>query len=252
MTEKDVLLKKRLADLAAQSYRNNIYTFTGFLGEAEAAVYYQMEKELSYAGTAVFGGRENALRNMIRFGSPDAFGYIEEFPIRCIRIEPLQQKFADDLSHRDFLGAVMNLGIERSETGDIVCKDNMAYLFANEKMVPYICENLDKVKHTNVRCIRTDVLPKEAGVHTESVMVQVSSERVDAVAAKVFRLSRSEILGCFASGKVFVNGQACENNSRYLKESDTVSVRGYGKFRYVGTKSLSKKGKRNAAAEKYV
>lgn len=246
------MLKKRLAELAAQSHRNNIYTFTGFLGEAELAVYYQMEKELSYAGAAVFGGRPEASRNMIRFGAEEEFGYAEEFPICCIRIEPLLQKFADVFSHRDFLGAVMNLGTRRSEVGDIVIQDNTAYLFASEKMAPYICENLDKVKHTNVRCILTKELPREAKVRTESMMVQVSSERVDAVAAKVFRLSRNEILNQFSAKKVFVNGQLCENNSRYLKEADTVSVRGYGKFRYAGAQALSKKGKINAIAEKYV
>lgn len=252
MTEPDILLKKRLAELAAQSHRNNIYTFTGFLGEAELAVYYQMEKELSYAGVTVFGGRAEASRNIIRFGREEDFGYVEDFPIRCILIEPLLQKFADIFSHRDFLGAVMNLGIERSEVGDIVIQNNKAYLFATEKMAPYICENLDKVKHTNVKCVITEELPKEAEVRTESMALQVSSERVDAVAAKAFRLSRSEILNHFSAGKVFVNGQICENNSRNLKAADTVSVRGFGKFRYAGAKSLSKKGKLNIIVEKFV
>lgn len=252
MTEQDELLKKRFAELAAQSHGTNSYTFTGFLGEAESAVYYQMERELAYAGVTVFGGRAEASRNMIRFGSQEEFGYVEEFPIRCICIEPLHQKFADALSHRDFLGAVMNLGIERSEVGDIVVQDKKAYLFASEKMTPYICENLDKVKHTNVRCLVTEELPREAQVHTESMVLQVSSERVDAVASKVFRLSRSEILDYFRTRKVFVNGRLCENNSYYLKEADTVSVRGYGKFRFSGVLSLSRKGKQNVLIEKYV
>lgn len=146
----------------------------------------------------------------------------------------------------------MNLGIERSEVGDIVVQDKKAYLFASEKMAPYICENLDKVKHTYVRCLVTEELPREAQVHTENMVLQVSSERVDAVASKVFRLSRSEILDYFRTRKVFVNGRLCENNSYYLKEADTVSVRGYGKFRFSGVLSLSRKGKQNVLIEKYV
>lgn len=252
MTEQDELLKKRWKELAENSYRNNSYLFTGFLGESELSLFYTVEKELMYAGVKTFGGRENAVRNMVRFGSFEEFGYEEEFPICCIRIEPLQQKFADTFSHRDFLGAVMNLGLERSEIGDIVVQNNMAFLFASQRMTPVIVEQLDKVKHTHVKCTVTQELPQEAKVRMERMTLQVSSVRTDAVAAKVFRLSRNEMLTHFSSKKVFVNGRLCENNSYNLKEEDVVSVRGFGKFRYAGAVSLSKKGKTNIIVEKYI
>ena len=74
---------------------------------------YEIKKEISYVPFDVFGGTENCERLMIRFGSEELFGYEEPFPICCLLAEPLIEKFADNFTHRDFLGAIMNLGIER-------------------------------------------------------------------------------------------------------------------------------------------
>ena len=74
-TEKEIIqLQRRLKDLADKSFRQNIYTFSGFLGLAELEVYYRMEKELFFSHPALFGGDERAERKMVRFGSPKDFG----------------------------------------------------------------------------------------------------------------------------------------------------------------------------------
>jgi RNA-binding protein YlmH len=101
----------RLTELADRSYRTGIFTFTDFLSMAELAAYYEQEGELQYASPSLFGGCEQAERQMIRFGGPEEIGYDQPFPISALAIRPLQAKFADDLTHRDFLGALMNLGI---------------------------------------------------------------------------------------------------------------------------------------------
>ena len=82
-------LKKRLAELAEKSYRNNQYVFTNFLNMAEMNAFYEMRKEISYIPYTEFGGTENCERVMLRFGSEELFGYVEEFPICCIQAEPL-------------------------------------------------------------------------------------------------------------------------------------------------------------------
>lgn len=77
---------------------------------------------MKFAGITLYGGREEAERKILRFGSEAELGYEQPFPICCIRIRPLSAKFADKLSHRDYLGALMNLGIERS-TMAIFCRE---------------------------------------------------------------------------------------------------------------------------------
>lgn len=243
-TEKELRqLQKRLAELADKSGRQNLYTFTGFLGMAEQDVFHRMERELSYAHPVLSGGSAQAERVVARFGNPEEMGYEEDFPISLLKIEPLQQKYADELGHRDFLGALMNLGIERSTLGDIFLKENCGYLFCLNTIAGFIVEELRKVRHTDVRCSFADaseVLERQEKVRRS---LTVSSERADAVIAALYHLSRTQSAELFRTGKVFVNGKMCENNSCYLKREDAVSVRGKGKFYYDGADRETKKGK---------
>lgn len=244
-------LQNHLRDLADRSFKQDVFTFTGFLSLAELGAYYQLERELSYASPKLFGGHENAERMMIRFGNEEALGYSVDFPICCVHIRPLMEKFADDLSHRDFLGALMNLGIERNVLGDIKAGDKQAYLFCQDTMAEYICDNLSKVRHTNVKCsVITDIseLPVEK---PELVVVQVASERADALVSKVCNLSRSDSLDLFREGKVFINGRICENNSKGLRAGDVVNARGYGKFKIISEPVLTRKGKLTLNLEAY-
>lgn len=236
-------LKNRFRDLADKSFQQNIFTFTGFLGLSEQDIFWQMESQLRFAGCVLDGGVEGADRVMVRFGKPEELGYDVPFPIRCVHIRPVAVKFADKLSHRDFLGALMNLGIERSTIGDIKVGDKEAYLFCQETIAEYICANLEQIKHTHVKCELVEHMEEVPQEEPEHLTVQVSSARVDAVISKVYNKSRSDCLELFRTGKVFIDGRLCENNSRQLKVGETVNARGYGKFIFDGEPRETKKGK---------
>ena len=107
--EEDQILRKHFTDLARKADQSHIATFTGFLSLPEQSVFYSMD--FSYVPYCVFGGQEGCERAVIRFGEE------WEFPICCIKMAPLMNKFADALTHRDFLGALMNLGIEQRSLG---------------------------------------------------------------------------------------------------------------------------------------
>lgn len=248
-SEKEIQqLKNRFRELADKSYAQNIYTFSGFLGLGEQDAFWQLERELSYVPFCLWGGAEQTDRKVLRFGSPEEYGYEEPYPIVCIHIRPLSEKFSDDFSHRDFLGALMNLGIDRSTLGDIRVGLREGYLFCLDSIAEYICTSLDQVKHTRVTCkiVREmKELPEDIPLKTD---VLVSSQRIDAVSSKVYCQSRSDMLELFRSRKVYVNGRLCENNSRLLKAGDVVNVRGFGKFSYAGPKYETKKGKLSVQA----
>ena len=105
----DNIFLNHLKDLSKKSEQNYRYTFSHFLSLDEQSILRANEKEL-YKHT-LFGGCEKCERVVARFGSPDDFGYEEDFPIVCLKAEPVLKKFADELTHRDFLGAIMNLQI---------------------------------------------------------------------------------------------------------------------------------------------
>lgn len=79
-----------------------------------------------------------------------------KYPIKCLKAEPLAAKFSEDLTHRDFLGAVLNLGIERAVIGDILVQKHTAWIFCHEKIADYIIENLTRVRHTTMKLSMVD------------------------------------------------------------------------------------------------
>lgn len=250
--QEEELLKRRLQDLADRAYEHNQYTFSDFLNVMELSVLASCEKNFSYIPYTLFGGYEGSERQIARFGSEEQLGYEMPFPVQCILAEPLIKKFADQFSHRDFLGALMNLGIERSMIGDIVVHEQSAYLFCLERMAPYILDNLDKVKHTHMKCRLVEELPPEVFHAFEELQVIVASERVDGILAKLLRMSRSQVLQLFQEKKIFVNSRLCENNNLLLKKNDVISVRGYGKMIYQGIQYQTKKNKLNVQVERYL
>jgi len=233
--------KNRFIDLSRMSYERGTYTFTDFLTLAEQSDLHECIKQL-YCPFEVYGGYKGAERTMVRFGSASELGYEVDYPISCIRISPLQKKFAENLSHRDYLGSLMNLGIERPKLGDIIIKDENAYVWADETLAPVICSELTRIRHTSVMStIISDVGEIPQIELTESV-VQVKSERIDAVIAKAYNLSRSQSAELFLQKKIFTDGRLMENESHTLKPGTIVSVRGYGRFIYDGVTGTSKKG----------
>lgn len=242
-------LQRRLAELAEQSYQNNAYYFTDFLSEGDAALVYSVAGEMDFT---LWGGAEGCQRVMIRFGNPEDFGYEIPFPIQLLKIEPLIKKFSDELTHRDFLGALMNLGIERDTIGDIVVKDRIGYVFVVERIGDYIRENLGQVKHTHVKCQVLEEMPEEVRPQLEPVELVVSSIRMDSIISKLYRLSRNQSLDLFRRKLVLVNGRVFENNSGNPKDGDVVAVRGHGKFVFRGVQRDTRKGKQSILVERYV
>lgn len=252
MNREDELLLKRIDELAAKCYGSSRFIFTDFLSPSEISLILDNEKNINYVEHIFFGGTKQCERQMLRFGSADMLGYEEEFPISCVVAEPVAKKFADELGHRDILGAVMNLGIDRSIIGDIFVRDKTGYIFCADRIAEYIAENLNKIKHTNVKCriekgdieaIQPEIKPME---------IVVSSERIDAIVSKVCGMSRSQGIESFREKKIFVNGRVMENNSYVLKENDIVSVRGFGKFIFGGLIKETKKGRIRVKVEKYM
>lgn len=211
-----------------------------------------MSVNWSYVDFELYGGAQICERQMLKFGSEEMFGYDEEFPISCVIAEPLLKKFADDLGHRDFLGAIMNLGIDRSTIGDIFVKDKTAYIFCVDRIAAYIAENLDKVRHTNVKCSIEKGTIEAVVPEKKPVSVIVSSERIDGIIAKVYNMSRSQSVEHFREKKVMVNGRVMENNSYIMKKDDVISVRGYGKFVFCGIENETRKGRLKVQILQYV
>ena len=244
--------KKRLTEWAERSWSQGVYCFSHFLDLAGRSDFLSAVSSLPPVPWTLFGGAEGCERQMLRFGSAELCGYDAPFPIVCLRITPASEKFAEPLTHRDYLGALMALGIQRELMGDIAVRKEAAYLFCEEKIAPYIAEHFIQARRTFLRCERTEGPPDGPLFETRRVTVQLSSQRVDALIAHVLRLSRSEAQALFPAGRVFVSGRLCDRPGYTPKTGDVISVRGFGRMRYAGLESVSKKGKENTAVDLFV
>lgn len=226
-------------------YERNIPAFSDFLGLAEISDFYLFLKDYPNLPYELFGGAPECERKILKIGNAETLGYDLPFPIKLIEISPKNSRFADELTHRDFLGALMNLGIERDTLGDILIRDNKAFLFCEENMAPFILSNLSRVRHTTVVCKAVEELPPIPATEYEEKLVQVASMRLDLVISKAYNLSRTASSELFRTGRIFVDGRLCENSSHELKSGQLVSVRGFGRLEIKEIKGLSRKGKTN-------
>jgi len=239
---------KHLNELCIRAAGRSFPLFSRFLNLAE-----QKDAEIAArkAGAAylLWGGNEDCERKMLGVCSDEA-PEKDEFPLECMKISAKSAKFSSPLQHRDVLGSLMGLGFERELIGDIVLREDAAYVFCTDKMALFICENLQKIGNTAVRCALSS--PPEGPLRTyREVRIQVASSRVDAIVAHLYRLSRSDAQTLFRQGRIMVDDAVCERTDYALREGQVLSVRGFGRSRYKGVESLSKKGKSNVVMEVY-
>ena len=240
MSQEQQLFMKRIRQLEEASWQESRYVFTDFLNEAEYSDVLSLGEPA--CGMQAYGGFPGAERVMVRFGDPAVLGYEEPFPVTILRIRPLMEKFADTLTHRDFLGAILNLGIDRRVIGDILIDQTTGYAMCSSVMADYLSENLIRVKHTSVRSQPVSALPEGLEPKLATLQIQAGSNRLDAVIAQVYRLSRSLAQELIRNGQVFINGRAALSTSVPLHEDEEVSVRHHGKFRYIGPVGQTRKG----------
>ena len=234
MTEK----QKRFEELAGRSSERGYTVYSDFLGISEISEFCAMRFPVP---ATLWGGYEDAERCVACFGDREYFTDNADYPIKCILIRPVNQKFADTLSHRDFLGSLMGLGIRREVLGDIIISENCGFIFCLENIADYIIENLTQVRHTTVKCKITEKIPEDVLPQPENREIIVSSERLDVIVSAIYKMSRSQVLPIFHTEKVFVNGAVKISPSATINIGDKISVRGFGRFIYKGVLRTTKK-----------
>ena len=251
MNKEELLLQKRLIELSNTAYQRDIVTFTDFLNLNELNILHSTPKHVFPTAYETYGGYEAAERQMVAF-LPDALYYEYRYPIEILKISPVNLKFAESLSHRDYLGAILHLGIERCCIGDLLVEEDGCRVFVIDSMAEYICKDLTRIRHTTVKVSVENVEDFQYEPKLEIRKGTVSSIRLDSVLAVAFPLSRSKLTGLIEDGKVFVNGKLITTNACRLKENDIISVRGMGRVKYLATLSETKKGRLYIEVGKYI
>ena len=258
MQKEEQLLGKHFIDLSRQAYHRNIITYSDFLNLNEQNILHSIPKDRLYTGLIVFGGYDFAERQMAAF-IPDALSLrdikdsdIFQSEISVLHISPLNKKYSEALSHRDYLGAILNLGIEREMIGDILITDSEAIVFVKIQMQEFLTENITRIRHTSVLATIDELTDFHYSPRYEEIKGTVASVRLDSLLSVAFSSSRSKLSGLIEGGKVFVNGRLITSNAYQVKEHDIISVRGMGKFEFIETLAFTKKKRIYVLIHKYV
>lgn len=259
MNEKEILISKAL-DKKRQSADNSMMTHINFLSLDEISIVKTTDREYNeYTDVFYYGGYADSERQMAVF-VPKFFGISdigvfmrdneEDNPICLVRLK--KDKFTN-LSHRDYLGAIMGLGLKREMVGDIKVTDEGADVFCLKSAAEFICDNLKKSGRGSVA---GEILPvaefNSADDKFELCFTTVASLRLDGVISAFFNLSRSAAAETVNKGLVYVNSSQCLKCDYSLKEGDKIVLRGKGKTVLSEVKGTSKKGKLKIEYKRYI
>lgn len=242
---------KRLEELALRAARSGRSQFTKFL-EPSMAVSARTAANQAGVKVAFNGGYPDAERCMAAFYE-DVPPEDWEYPMEILRIS-WNGKYADP-GHRDLLGAVMGLGIERDATGDIALGEYRnapcAYLFAACEMADYITANLESAGRAGVKVSVADEtleLRQPEGIH---MRITVQNMRLDAVLAAGCKLSRAEAQKLINAGLVKLNHLPQMKCDARVDEGDLISARGHGRMKIEDMQGETRRGRQGILIFKY-
>lgn len=175
--------------------------------------------------------------------------YNSNFPIVTIKIE--NKSNFSTLGHRDYLGSVLALGIEREKIGDIVVKDSCAYLVCMEDISDYIIYNLQTIGRSKVSVSVIEDIEDMPNIELEEQIINISSLRLDSVVAKLGNTSRAKSIDYILGSKVMVDYITTKDKSLELKENMRLTIRGVGKFIIGSVVGETKSGKIKIIVKKY-
>lgn len=238
ISDRDKLFCSKLDDAVELCFTRQKPYFFPFLSERKQAVAENYLKSIYFENYLFFGGYENSERKLLGlFYDQSCY---DDFPV-----SPIVFKFrnCDKLCHRDFLGALMSLGIERETVGDILVEDGRCVVFVKSELKDYITSQIFKIGNVGVSFseFKPSDLPQGRGEIEFSYVV--SSLRLDNVIAAITGLSREKTKTLIMSGCVGVNFITTQNISQTLKDDTTLTIRGRGKFVLKSVLGETKKGR---------
>jgi RNA-binding protein YlmH len=251
--EERILLARAMDKLEAAEQKN-IPACTAFLSPHESEAVSRLIAACGHPRHLFFGGYDGAERRVCLFlpdwmeDGRDAFD--EDGPLAALRATWYA---GDSLSHRDFLGALMGMGVTRESVGDILVGEGTCDLILLREVSGFLCQSMEsagRVKLKLAPIALSELQPPQAQVKV--IRDTVAALRLDAVAAAGFSISRSKAADYISAGRVALNWQECAKPDRPVAQGDTISCRGLGKCVVTQVGGQSRKGRIMLVLERYI
>ena len=262
-TKEQKLFYAKLDDLEKRS-RGGLVCHSSFMTPSES---YRAEKYFEAKGNmdkiCFFGGYFAAQRKQIfllpeylsfSVDETNIFDVIEEYFDESIVALKISGSGFRALTHRDYLGSILSLGIEREKLGDICVLDNVnAIVFCANEVADFLIFELISIGNDKVKVERISVDKNMNSMQKyQGFTDTVASERLDCVVAALFNLSREKAQNLIKGGFVELNYETASKSDSRVDKGDIISARGYGKFIVRDLSQATKKGRLRLFADKYV
>lgn len=253
MNEKELLINK-IIDKYNQSNKNKKITNTNFLNTTEIQI---AKRDLQNINYLLFGGYEESERKAIFFipklSSKAVLAKYLSNTIKAVRIV-LHKDSTTRLNHRDYLGILISIGIEREKIGDILVREDGADIITFLEIAEFICTELLKYsqfKSSQITIINTNkVLPIETKFEEKRIVL--SSLRLDNFVSELANLSRKMTENLINNEKVLVNNKTEKKGTKQIKEKDILTIRGKGKYIIEKLEGRNKKNKEVVIVKHYI
>ena len=251
----DGLIRAKAEDRIAQCRDGWYVTSTGLLDSHEQAIVQAVTRH-GTAGvrTFMYGGYEGAERRMLVCVPADLPMTDEEAVaglLEVLRVE--KPAISRELSHRDYLGSILGLGIDRSVTGDILVRDDGADIIIMPEIADFLKREYSQAGRT---VIKTAIFPIEEliipEVRKEVIKDTVPSLRLDCVASSAFRISRAKAAEAIRAGIVSVDHIECLKTDFKVEEGAILVLKGKGKAVLTEVGGESKKNRVWIKIERFV
>lgn len=236
-SDKDELFYSKLDDAADLCYTRQKPYFFPFLSERRQALAEKYLRSICFENFSFFGGYDYSERKMLAMCYDDTK---PDFPVSALEFH---YRSCDKLTHRDFLGVLMSLGIERETVGDILVEDGRTIAFVKSELKDYIVSQISKIGNVGVKICDADLSKLPKGRGTEELSLVVSSLRLDNIVAGVTGLSREKTKSLILTGNVSLNYIQIMNISQPTFVGDVLIIRGKGKYILNAVMGETKKGR---------
>ena len=248
--EDDRVLFARIYDRLVQAEQKNIPGCTCFLSPREQAL---TDRMLQGMELRFFGGHAEAERKICCW-LPDyleeASFFEEDGPVAAVRATYFEK---DRLTHRDFLGGLMGLGIKRETVGDIYVAAGTCDFLVTRELLPYVLDNFLSAGRTRLHLeeIPLDRLQVPA-VSMKEIRDTVSSLRLDSIVGSGFNMARGKAAVLIETGNVSLNDLPCMKGDKLLNEGDKITARGFGKVILSQVGGRTKKDRISIVLQRFV
>lgn len=247
------MLLARTLDKLELARQRSVPACTGFLSQGERGAVEGLLGAAGHPRHLFVGGYEGAERSLCAF-LPDWQGE-EDWQESDCPVSALRANFPADagLTHRDFLGSILGLGITREKVGDLLVGTGVCDLIILKEIEEFLLLHLEGAGRTKLKLTPVpleELSPKEPEI--KIIRDTVATLRLDAVAATGFSLPRSKAADLISSGKLQLNHRECAKPDKLVADGDVLSCRGLGKCVVKSDGRLSKKGRIMVELERYI